>query len=344
MREFKIIEEAISKFSLDLKGLNILTEAASGNYVWTPIIAALAGGNVFAFSKNSRYGSFNEIAKNTKNLAKKLGIEKRIFITNILSPEIIKKSNIITNLGFLRPLNEEKLKYCDSKVVIPLMWETWEYREEDLDLSYCFKKGIPVLGTNESHKDVATFKYLGLVVKKILLNQNIEIFKSKIIVLGKGKFKKEIISSLKKEGAIIIDYNLECIKNYKFIDAIIIADNITNTNYIGNKGIINCSTLKKINKDILIVHISGNISVNEIIKEKLHLFPNNIAPIKYMSITTDFVGPKPLIDLHTAGLKVGKIMNDYNFSEKNFENVIKKSLKDPLCQDFSIAQKRKFFK
>ena len=59
----KKILKSIKKFKLSLKNKNILTEAANGNYVVTPIIAALAGAKVTALAKNTRYGKTTD-AKN----------------------------------------------------------------------------------------------------------------------------------------------------------------------------------------------------------------------------------------------------------------------------------------
>ena len=51
-----------------------------------------------------------------------------------------------------------------------------------------------------------------------------------------------------------------------------------------------------------------NINLDSIKNSSLKIFPNIIAPPKWMSLTTDFVGPKPVIDLHAAGLKVSEGM------------------------------------
>jgi hypothetical protein len=61
LREYKLILKAIDHFKLNLNGLTELTEAASGNYKWGPIIAAKAGAKVIAFTKNSHYGSIIDI-------------------------------------------------------------------------------------------------------------------------------------------------------------------------------------------------------------------------------------------------------------------------------------------
>ena len=53
---------------LDLKGKTVLTEAASGAYVVTPLLAAIAGAKVYAFTRTTRYGTVDEIFANTRKL------------------------------------------------------------------------------------------------------------------------------------------------------------------------------------------------------------------------------------------------------------------------------------
>jgi hypothetical protein len=59
----------VRALELDLRGKTVLTEAASGAYIVTPILAAIAGAKVFAFSKTTRYGKVEEIFSNTRALA-----------------------------------------------------------------------------------------------------------------------------------------------------------------------------------------------------------------------------------------------------------------------------------
>ena len=153
------ILNSLEKFNLNLKGKNVLTEAATGNYVVTPIIAALAGANVYAFTKNSKYGTIKEVKKQTIELTKKFGIENKIKIITNLNNVDLKDIDILTNTGFLRPVNKELINKLSSKCVIPLMWEPWEFRNEDLDLEECYNKGIKVYGTDESDNRLKTIDY-----------------------------------------------------------------------------------------------------------------------------------------------------------------------------------------
>jgi len=72
--------KASQRCSLDLKDLTVLTEAANGPYVITPIMAAIAGAKVFAITRSTRYGSFQEIQQATVKLAAVSGVSNRIEI------------------------------------------------------------------------------------------------------------------------------------------------------------------------------------------------------------------------------------------------------------------------
>jgi hypothetical protein len=346
LREFKLIINAINNFNLSLKGLSVLTEAASGNYKWGPIIAAQANAKVIAFARNSVYSSVRNIKSEINGLAKKLNLSNNIKIVTKLNSRLINNADIITNTCFLRPLDKNKLKYCKNTVVIPLMWETWEYRENDLDLSYCHKNGIPVLGTNESHPYLNTISYLGPVVKKLLLEKNIEIFKSHIGIVGKGKFANAITKSLLSEGSSC--YNVTAFnKHDKNIlakcDALILADHESDTLYIGEKGEITGTEIKNINSDLLIIHISGKIDSHHLKTSGIKYYPEKIAPPHYMSVATDYAGPKPLIDLFTAGLKVAELLSKFRKKGLSYNKSISLALKNKICQDFSSKQKNKYF-
>ena len=72
------ILQAIDKFNLNLNGKVVLTEAATGNYVVTPVIAAKAGAKVYAFTKNSKYGTVEDVKSQTLSLAEELHVEQKL--------------------------------------------------------------------------------------------------------------------------------------------------------------------------------------------------------------------------------------------------------------------------
>jgi hypothetical protein len=317
-RSLRLVKNAISTFNLDLGGLVVLTEAASGYYVLTPLIAAMAKAKqVFALAQDSHYGSAEEIARGTMALAEEWGVADRIQVLFSREDSSIREADIVTNLGFVRPLDRQFLRRLNPYAVVPLMYETWEFREQDVDLEECRNLNIPVLGTNESHKDLQIFRYVGNLAVKLLLLLDVEVFRSTVIVLGSGIFVQEINSAAGLMGADIrfveVDrhghFDTAALRQYlPDADALIVAEHHSRDLLIGESASFTPSELFALNPDLSIVHICGSVDFDGLTRMKFRCYPDTFAPPGYMSITTAFLGPRPLIDLHAAGLKVGEDM------------------------------------
>ncbi len=338
IRVERLIKNAINSFDLNLKGMNVLTEAASGNFVVTPLIAALAGAeNVFAIAKNSRYGSVEEIKEYINLWVEKLNIDKNIITITDESPSIYaKNSNIVTNLGTIRPINKDFIDNLPYDSAISLMWETWEFRESELDLEYCKKNNIPVLGTSETYPNLDIFRYVSLLAIKLLFEVNIEISRTNILLIGSSPFGMETKSILQINGANVFYLDpLGCwkpndnrIKEFLLnCDAIVVVENHSDISLLGGSTGIPLEWIE--NKGIKIVHICGNMDYEGI--NKLEIIKNPPQQIQkgFMTLTTDYLGPKPVIDLHSAGLKVGeslvKGMRLFNNREKSIEYALNNS-------------------
>ena len=78
-RALKIITNTIGDLRLDLSNYTILTEVGSSNFIYTPIIALLAGADkVFAWTKDSSYGKGEDIVKECLTIVRYLGLEKKL--------------------------------------------------------------------------------------------------------------------------------------------------------------------------------------------------------------------------------------------------------------------------
>lgn len=317
-RAFALVQSAIRTFGLDLTGLNVLTEAATGCFIFTPLIAAIAGAKkVYALTCDSRYGPKETVIEQTMRLARAWNVSDRLIILTSREDQEINNADIVTNLGFIRPLDKQFLGRLKLGVVIPLMWETWEFRHEDIDLMECHRKEIPVLGTNEHHSNLQTFRYVGLVALKQLLLLEVEIFRSTIIVIGDGEFADEVVTVLGAAGAHVdrLSPSQESIlsqstmsQRFSKADAVVVVEHHDRKMLIGPGGLVSVNDLRVVNPGLVIAHICGTVDEGELKRGALRIFPETLAPAGYMSVTTAFVGPKPAIDLHTAGLKVGEAM------------------------------------
>jgi hypothetical protein len=343
-RSLSLISESIQKIGLNLSGLNVLTEAATGYYSLTPIIALLAGAKkVYALSGDSPYGTKEQAVEQVSLIAKKIDASERILFLASRKDEQISNADIITNLGFVRPINNEIILRLKSTSAISLMFETWEYRSEDIDLETCKQQNIPVLGTNEKTKDVNIFNYIGPLAVKLALELDIECTKSRVVVIGDDIFGSEILTTFKKfdaETTIIHPSNGIPIGSEKYrgvlskADLIVIADMTNHELLLGPNGQISAHKLKEINPGVSIVHIAGGVDQEELDCVRLPYKPGYLKAPGYMSCTTAYLGPRPLIELHTAGLKVGEALAKARLNGLDYDASKKYAIANSPAQDF----------
>jgi hypothetical protein len=295
---------------LDLSGITVLTEVATGPFVLTPLIAAAAGADVIAVTRDSRYGAATEVCSYAQSLASRFGVAGRIqFATD--DPRVFaSKSDIVTNLGFVRPIDRQFVSNLKAKSAICLMWAPWEFRAADIDREACDDYEVPIIGTNEEHQDIRTYEFLGLLAIKLLMERQIEILGAKIAVVGSDPFGIYIQGALARLGAIVLIIDPSSAQNscaldddLAELDAIILAENRVQESLIGEHGWIDEKAILK--HGIEVINICG---VVELTSGALSMHPPVKVPFGMMTVTTDYLGVKPVIDLHCGGLKAGEIV------------------------------------
>lgn len=325
IRSIQLIKNAISFTKLNLENITVFTESASGEFMYTPIIAAMAGSKkVYAITGDSKYALKEEVKKNTMLFAKLCGVEDRIEV--VFDKNYIGNADIITNLGFVRPIDKYTIDKLKNDAVIPYMCEAWEVRKEDVDINYCKKKDISVMGTNENYHGLDVFNFSGALALKMLFDAGIEVFKSKIVIVSGDNFGKIIFNALSKLNSDVIllkhlsDENYNCLKN---VDALIIADYTSENCYIGkHKSEISSKELKLLSKFVTVIQFAGLVDIYDLKENDINFYPDYEVGSFRMGKTLAYLGPKPIIDLHCAGLKVGEIM----YRSKG------KSITNDLCQ------------
>lgn len=333
----KLIFRAIDDLTLNLNGLNIFTEAASGNYVVTPLIAALAGAErVYAIATDSDYGKADEIREQTLSLAEFFNSKGKIEVITEKNPDIINEVDIVTNLGFVRPIDEKFISSMNSRAVISLMCETWEVRKEDVDIEACKKKGILVLGTNEDATNLKVFDFVGPLCLRMLFDTGIEVYNSNLLVISDDKFGGRIGSVLDKNGANVQMATVKTcsMDRVKFdrLDAIIVADYTHSDTIIGGDGVLSAEIIKDKYPETTVIQFAGKVNLDELKSHNIEYYPSYYVGSYKMARTFGYLGVRPVIDLHAAGLRVGEIMARNTRKYMHLEDARKASMKDPLCQ------------
>src|SRR3954469_5702432 len=88
-RLVRLMREAVDRCDLNLAGLTVLTEAASGAYVVTPVLAAMAGAGVVAVAAGNAYSAAEEIRKLTLRVAELADVSGRIEFVDRKEPAVV---------------------------------------------------------------------------------------------------------------------------------------------------------------------------------------------------------------------------------------------------------------
>ncbi len=125
----------------------------------------------------------------TREIASVARAPGSIEIVTELNHSIIAQADVVTNSGHVRPINRDMIALLKPTAVVPLMYESWEFRETDVDLEACRDRGIAVAGTNERHPEIDVFSYLGIMAVKLLLDSGVAVYKSRVVLLCDNPFE-----------------------------------------------------------------------------------------------------------------------------------------------------------
>jgi hypothetical protein len=323
------LKKQVDALELNLEGKTVLTEAATGPYIVTPILAAIAGAKVFAYSKSTRYGTVDEVFTATRQLAegfKNFPLDIRCI--DSLKPEHIQEANMITNSGHLRPLDESMLKHARDGLVIPLMYEAWEWRAADMDIQYIRRRGFRVVATNERHPEIDVFNYLGDMALKQIFDAGICPYRNKFILLCNNDFGPFIAKVLgrvcEKLGVIDKDENksgypsdlvdwiggfpeFKIPDDYRDAEAIIFTAYPFDRIWIGRNTPIDCQQIRNCVQDPLILRFCGDLDEKYLTDMGIRFFPAHVHS-GHMGVLPSAVGFDPIIRLQSGGLKAGEMM------------------------------------
>jgi len=321
------MRRSIDFLQLDLSGLTVLTEAASGPYVVTPVIACLAGaGRVLALTRDTRYASSQAVMEQTRALEALSDAPVEASIYTQRSPELFAQADVVTNLGFVRPIDGNAIAAMKANAVISLMCEAWELRPGDVDLPFCGSKGIKVGATNEGYPGLDIFSYSAWLCLKMLFEAQIETHQCKIVVVSSDKFGTTIERLLGKAGVeVMLLKHLRGLQVRQILagaDALVIADYTRRSPIIGEQADIEPAVLGKHFPSLTIVHFAGVIDVQGLAHAGVVLHPAHAQESHRMAMTLASLGPAPVIKLHAAGLKVAELLARKPPGSDRFRNLI----------------------
>lgn len=321
------IVEVSQRVELDLSERNVLTEAATGAYAVTPVIAAFAGATVTALAKSTNYGSVDDVRRQVLELANELGVAKRIQIVESLSTQEISAADIVTNSGHLRPLNAAFIRQMKPGAAIPLMYESWELRAGEVDLEACKDCGIRVAGTNECHPNVRVLDYLGMLALHGLFQCGVPVCFSRILLICDNPFAPHIaavLSACQAEVFVAEGTPLDKSAPVRWIprgareryDGVILAD--TPSPSVWNLGLQNTKyAAEELGDFDTVIQVWGD--VDRAALPGIRFFPRQAPARGHMGVLLSDLGPEPVLRLQAGGLKVAEILTRNSARPKDLD-------------------------
>ncbi len=322
-RARRIAERCLSDLHVDLSGLKVFTEAASGPYVYTPLIAARAGAaRVFAVTADSQFGKADDIRRETERLAGLWGVADRVEVVFEKSSDALAASDIITNTGFVRPITREMIRCLKATAVVPLMWEPWEFRPDEIDLPACREHDILVMGTNEGYPSFNLYPSTGFLAMKLLFDMGLDGFGTRVILLGgRQGMGRSIVAHFRALQMRVEWFAADEPEALPYsalpaffdahgaeYDVLFLAEHHVRTLLLGENGLLTFEQILRVNPALEIAAMAGNVDAAGLKDSGIAFFPRTLRDFGYMNYSGHNLGNQTVLGLTVMGLKVGEAM------------------------------------
>ena len=318
----RLIRRSIERHRLDLHGLRVLTEAGVGYRRVTPAIAALAGAaEVHAVARDSAQSSRREAEQQTQYLAQLAGIEDRVHVlpTRLQAP--LAEVDIVTDLPGVRPIDEAIVRNIAGTAAVTLMRGVAHWRTVDVDVATCRRGAIAVAGVDEDGIDL--FRYLAMEAVWGLLQLGVEVVGATVLVAGDGPAYAKVVRGLAQAGARVLVAAPEGAGRVSLYggekvgdglgdaaargrlaeaDALILCPSQPDIRTVGPGGWIDAAALAATAPHLAVIGLAGELDRRGLTGAGLRSWPGAGAAALHDLL------PQPLIELHTAGLKVAEVM------------------------------------
>jgi hypothetical protein len=305
----RLARRAVHECALDLRDTVVLTEAATGAYVVTAVLAALGGAaRVDAVTRATRHGSVTDVTAQTRALADLAGVADRIHIHTAKTPDLVGAADVITNSGHLRPIDATTVGWMRPSAVVPLMFESWEIDlgRDDVDLSALHARGIRVAGTNERHPHVDVFAYLGPMAVALLTDAAIAVRGSNLLVLCDNPFSGYLETGLRQSGADVVVRPCLAIEDlHDDVDAVVVALRPRQGPVLGAADVTEIAQRAPTS---ILVQFWGDLPLDACRSLGVPTVPAVPPPAGHMGILPSALGPEPVVRLQAGGLKVASIL------------------------------------
>lgn len=310
LRVLRLFQEFRERLSLDLKDIVVATEAGTGPFLYSALGAALAGAErVIAVAPDSVYARHKDIADAIDERVQAWGIPKSCISVVNSREKIPQGIDLFLNLGFLRPLDDCVLSKASPHAVVSYMCEAWEFRPGDLDLQYCKNRNIRVAGVNEDYAGFGVFSSCGQLALKLLFEAGVEVAGCKIGVLSNDPFGDVIERAILANSGSVLRLRSSAalsLHDAVSLDALLVAS-YSGVENVLDELVFSLSSLRALNPEVKFIQFSGSVDIDSIQQAGFQVYPNEKVWPYRMSRTLSYLGVRPVLALHSLGMKVGEL-------------------------------------
>ncbi|WP_229583398.1 hypothetical protein [Paracoccus sp. S-4012] len=267
----------------------------------------MAGARVHAIGRDTaRHGSFQDAVESTTALAEAAGVADRITISRTIPPDLLAECDILTNSGHLRPITADTISQLPERAVIALMFEAWEFRESDLDLAACRRRGIRIAAVNERHPDVAVFPFLGTLAEHMLTDAGLVIRGARIQLLCDNPFAPFIERGLRQAGAFVETAARPAAARMSDSDAILVALDPSRNAELDEETL---GRLGALSPGALLAQFWGDIDREAADRVwSGAIWPRVTSRRGHMAVLLSDLGHEPIVRLQAGGLRAAELV------------------------------------
>lgn len=300
------IRRRVEVCKLSLDGVNVITEAATNAYAVTAAAASYAGARVWTLNVDSPHGSAEEARRDIMSLSAALGTGEDLRFVEDKAALPFESADVVTNSGLLRPIGSSEISRLPDHATIALMYEAWEARTADIDLSGALQRGIRIVGVNEHHPACGAFDFVGDIAVAAILRRAWSIRDARIAVLSDNPFGPPIVRTLNALGATVISVDPTDAKGAKPVDVDLVVVATTPScvvkppvsalnaaelaHLVGGTGAHGC------------VHVWGDLDYTLVSSLAVVMEPKHQPPLGHHGIAMSSAGHEAVVRLQVAGL------------------------------------------
>jgi hypothetical protein len=211
------------------------------------------------------------------------------------------------------------------------MWETWEFVPDDLDLEACRARGIVVLGTHEHRPPCDLRPYERALAVRLLFELGLEGAKATVTVLGGQVLAQEIARSLRGLDCDVRRFAAPYDGVLVAGDALLVAEAADRRLLIGPGGLLE---VEEVPAETRVAVVMGDVDADALRAAGRMVFPQRVRGGGRASFAISELGPRPVLELFAAGLRVGAVTTRARLAGSSPEEATAIALRDGVAMDF----------